>query len=93
MMQEHDGTALIEARVADGGWALRPHGWIAVDGLPVEGWRAYVTDRCEAAGVPYSFQIDLEHRVTAVINPQNPPDEAVLAGRIAELLTGTPGAC
>jgi len=91
MMPEYDDAgAGIEARVADGGWAIRPHGWVAVDGLPVAGWRAYVRHRCEEAGVPYAFQIDLEHDVTVVINPRNPPDETALAERIAELAR-TPG--
>lgn len=90
MMPEHDDAdAGIEARIADGGWAVRPHEWAAVDALPVADWRAYVRHRCEEAGVPYAFQIDLEHGVTAVINPQNPPDETAIAARIAEL-TRTP---
>ncbi|WP_143268883.1 hypothetical protein [Amycolatopsis vastitatis] len=77
---------------AGSGWALRPHGWVAAaDGVPVGDWRAYITGRREAAGVPYAFQIDLVHRVTAVINQKSPPDETVFAHRIAELSTRTPG--
>ncbi len=92
MMLEHGGAeAPIEARVADGGWALRPHDWVAVDGLPVEDWRSYVADRCEAAGVPYAFEIDLQRRVTVVVNPRKRPDEAVLARQTSELLTRTSG--
>jgi hypothetical protein len=89
-MPKHDDVdAGIEVHIADGGWAVRPHGWTAVDGLPVADWRAYVRHRCEKAGVPYAFQIDLQHGVTAVINPRNAPDETAIADRIAEL-TRTP---
>ena len=91
-MLEHGSVdAPIEACIAHGGWALRPHDWVAVDGLPVEGWRSYVADRCEAAGVPYAFEIDLERRVTVVVNPRKLPEDAVLAGRISELLARTSG--
>ena len=57
--------------------------------VAVADWRAYVGHRCEEAGVPYTFQIDLEHGATAVINPRNPPDETAITDRIAELTRTT----
>lgn len=83
MVTVDPGDLDIATRLARGYWVIRPHAPTPADGLPVAAWRASVARECEAAGVPYSFQIDLIVGVTVAFNPELPPSDDAVEARIA----------